>query len=85
MLTAKIKPVQFIKINDAVKVSINNFLYDLKIKKNSFVLLKDIKIKDNKRKDHNPLCIATSTGGTYLISLKINGWGIPQNIDAIQV
>ena len=85
MLTANINPVQFIVINEAVIDKIIIFFLELKILRKSFILVKNNKIIKRKMKDHKPLWKATSKGGTYFISLKINGWGIPQKTEARQI
>ena len=85
MLTAKIKPIQLIKIKIAVKDKNKIFLYELNISKKSLNLFKIIVIINKNIKDHNPLWIATSIGEICFISLKTKGWGKPQNNEAKQV
>ena len=85
MLTAKIKPVQLVVMSRAVIVKIIIFFFDLNNFIKSFKLLKNNKIKKSIINDHIPLWKATSIGGTYLISLKINGWGMPQKTEAKQI
>ena len=85
ILTAKINPVQFIVINEAVIDKIIIFFFELNISIKSLILTKDNNIKQRNINDHKPLWKATSKGGTYFISLKINGCGIPQKTEAMQI
>ena len=39
--------------------------------------------KNSTKNDQKPLCIATSSDGINLISLKKSGWGIPHQIAAM--
>ena len=73
ILTANINPVQLIVISEAVIDRIIIFFFELNIFIKSFILVKISKIKKRNIKDHNPLWKATSRGGTYFISLNING------------
>ena len=47
------------------------------------MLFKNKRDKKSTKKDHTPLCIATSRDGIDLISLKKSGWGIPHQIAAM--
>ena len=39
-------------------------------------------IRKRKIKDHKALWLTISIAGIYFIWLKINGWGIPQKVEA---
>ena len=82
MLTAKIKPVQFIVISKPVNDRNKIFFEDFNIYKKSLIFPVAIIIIDKKTNDQRPRWNAISIAGTNLISLKNNGWGNPQNIDA---
>ena len=64
ILTAKIKPVQFIVISNAVIESMIIFFNEKKINIKSLIFVNKHKIKNKKINDHNPLCKATSIAGT---------------------
>ena len=64
ILTAKINPVQFIEISIEVIDNIIIFFNEKKIKIKSLIFVKKNKIINKKINDHNPLCKATSIGGT---------------------
>ena len=85
MLTEIINPIQLVEIKIAEIDSIKIFLKERKIAKNSLIFPKKIIIKKSRINDHNPRWLAISKAGIYLISLKINGCGIPQNVEAKQV
>ena len=85
MLTARIKPVQFIVIKIAVIDNTKIFLLDRNIKKNSLIFPKKVIIINKNIKDHNPRWMATSIAGINFISLKNKGWGRPQNNEAKEV
>ena len=71
-------------INNEVIVNIIIFFDDLNKRKKSLISFKKTRdIKRNKN-DQTPLCIATSSDGTYLILSKKSGWGIPHQIAAKQ-
>ena len=46
------------------------------------MLFKNKRDKKSVKNDQIPLCIATSSDGINLISLKKSGWGIPHQIAA---
>tara|TARA_Y100001970_G_C14057014_1_gene762125 strand:+ start:279 stop:497 length:219 start_codon:yes stop_codon:yes gene_type:complete len=72
-------------MSKAVIVKIITFLKDLKIKKNSFILLDIIIIIKISINDQKPLFKTISIKGINFISLKINGWGMPQKTEAKRV
>ena len=85
MLTAKIKPIQLIVIRKEVNERNKIFLFDLKIEKNSLVLPFIVIMITKNTNDQKPRCSATSKAGINLISLKNNGCGTPQKIEARKV
>ena len=78
------KPNQLVAINKEVIVNMIIFFDDWNSLKKSLISLKMISDKKSTKKDHRPLCIATSKDGINLISLKKSGWGMPHQIAAMQ-
>ena len=67
------KPNQFTEINTEVIVNIIIFFEELNRVKKSLILFNKRRDRKSTKKDHTPLCIATSSDGINFISLKKSG------------